>query len=80
MNLIMKLAPLPNLGLTFAAIALLTACGVGGAAEAQGDRGLKIGEQAPEFKLKDQDGKERALSEFFKKGKVALVFYRSADW
>ena len=50
------------------------------AAEAPADRGLKIGTRAPEFKLKDQDGKERALSDFLKNGNVALVFYRSADW
>ena len=42
--------------------------------------GLKIGEKAPAFKLKDQAGKERTLDEFLKSGKVALVFYRSAAW
>jgi cytochrome oxidase Cu insertion factor (SCO1/SenC/PrrC family) len=42
--------------------------------------GLKIGEKAPAFKLKDQSGKERTLAEFVKDGKVALVFYRSASW
>jgi cytochrome oxidase Cu insertion factor (SCO1/SenC/PrrC family) len=42
--------------------------------------GLKVGEQAPKFTLKDQDGKERSLDDLLKKGKVALVFYRSADW
>ena len=42
--------------------------------------GLKVGEPAPTFTLKDQEGKERSLDEFLKKGKVALVFYRSADW
>ncbi len=42
--------------------------------------GPKVGEKAPAFTLKDQDGKERSLDEFTKKGKVALVFYRSADW
>ena len=42
--------------------------------------GLKVGEKAPKFTLKDQEGNERALDEFLKKGKVALVFYRSADW
>ena len=42
--------------------------------------GIKIGEQAPEFTLKDQEGKKRSLDELLKKGKVALVFYRSADW
>jgi len=42
--------------------------------------GLKVGAKAPTFKLKDQDGKDRDLDEFLKKGKVALVFYRSASW
>ena len=42
--------------------------------------GLKAGAKAPSFSLKDQQGKERSLDEFLKKGKVALVFYRSADW
>jgi cytochrome oxidase Cu insertion factor (SCO1/SenC/PrrC family) len=42
--------------------------------------GLAVGEKAPAFTLKDQNGKERALDEFTKTGKVALVFYRSAGW
>ena len=42
--------------------------------------GLQIGEKAPRFTLTDQEGKERSLDELLKKGKVALVFYRSADW
>ncbi len=42
--------------------------------------GVKIGEKAPEFTLKDQNGNERTLGEFLKKAKVALVFYRSASW
>jgi cytochrome oxidase Cu insertion factor (SCO1/SenC/PrrC family) len=42
--------------------------------------GLKVGAKAPGFSLKDQAGKERSLDEFLNKGKVALVFYRSADW
>ena len=42
--------------------------------------GLKVGETAPRFTLKDQEGKARSLHEFLRKGKVALVFYRSADW
>lgn len=42
--------------------------------------GLKVGVKAPAFALKDQSGKERSLDEFLTKGKVALLFYRSADW
>jgi cytochrome oxidase Cu insertion factor (SCO1/SenC/PrrC family) len=42
--------------------------------------GLKVGAKAPTFILKDQEGHERSLDELLGKGKVALVFYRSADW
>jgi cytochrome oxidase Cu insertion factor (SCO1/SenC/PrrC family) len=39
-----------------------------------------VGEPAPKFALKDQEAQVRSLDEFLGKGKVALVFYRSADW
>ena len=42
--------------------------------------GLKVGARAPAFTLKDQRGQERSLAEFQKKGRVVLVFYRSASW
>lgn len=42
--------------------------------------GLKVGEKAPAFSLPNQDGVTVQLSEALKKGPVALVFYRSADW
>jgi cytochrome oxidase Cu insertion factor (SCO1/SenC/PrrC family) len=42
--------------------------------------GLTVGTKAPTFALKDQQGKARSLDAYLKKGKVALVFYRSADW
>ena len=45
-----------------------------------GTPGIAVGDRAPNFTLKDQEGKERSLDEFLGKGKVALVFYRSADW
>lgn len=38
--------------------------------------GLFIGSKAPDFKAKDQDGKEVRLKDQLKKGKVVLVFYR----
>ena len=41
---------------------------------------LPVGSKAPAFALKDQKGEERTLDGFLKKGKVALVFYRSAKW
>ena len=41
---------------------------------------MAIGQPAPAFKLKDQDGKEVSLDALLKKGPVVLVFYRSAEW
>jgi cytochrome oxidase Cu insertion factor (SCO1/SenC/PrrC family) len=41
---------------------------------------LAVGARAPAFALEDQNGRERTLEDFLKKGKVALVFYRSAKW
>jgi len=45
-----------------------------------GTSGLEVGTKAPKFTLKDQDGKDRSLDELLGKGKLALVFTRSADW
>ena len=42
--------------------------------------GLPVGAQAPAFELVGQDGKEHDLAELLVKGKLALVFQRSADW
>jgi hypothetical protein len=42
--------------------------------------GLGIGAKAPAFKLVGQAGKEHDLAELLVKGKLALVFQRSADW
>ena len=42
--------------------------------------GLPVGEEAPDFDLKDQTGKSIKLSDMLKEDRVALVFYRSADW
>jgi cytochrome oxidase Cu insertion factor (SCO1/SenC/PrrC family) len=47
---------------------------------AEAQPGVKVDEKAPRFTLKDQEGKDRSLDEFLARGKVALVFYRSADW
>jgi cytochrome oxidase Cu insertion factor (SCO1/SenC/PrrC family) len=56
------------------------ACGAGEAPDAESRPGLAIGERAPEFRLSDQNGNERALSEFLGKPRTALIFFRSADW
>ena len=67
----------------FACIAIVLCPGT---ASSQNDKpkatpGIKVGQKAPAFKLKNQDGKEVSLKELGKDGKdVALVFYRSADW
>ena len=42
--------------------------------------GLTAGQKAPAFTLNDQDGRDVSLDSLLKKGPVALVFYRSADW
>ncbi len=42
--------------------------------------GVKVGEKAPDFTLANFDGTKVTLSELTKKGTVALVFYRSANW
>ena len=41
--------------------------------------GLFINSKAPEFRLKDQNGKEISLKELRKKGPVVIVFYRG-NW
>ncbi len=77
-------SPIRSMALVTAALVLLAATtawsqGQGKPAPEE-QTGLKVGEKAPKFTLKDQEGKERSLDEFLRKGKVALVFYRSADW
>ena len=42
--------------------------------------GLKVGEKAGDFTLMNAAGQAVALQDLLKKGKVALVFVRSADW
>jgi cytochrome oxidase Cu insertion factor (SCO1/SenC/PrrC family) len=42
--------------------------------------GVAIGQAAPDFTLKDQNDRNVSLAALLKKGPVALVFFRSADW
>lgn len=42
--------------------------------------GLAVGQKAPDFTLVDQTGERRSLDSLLEKGKLAIVFYRSADW
>ncbi len=63
-----------RLALTLCALLLPAAL----AAEAPG---IKVGAKAPAFELADQNGKKRSLADLLAPGKkLALVFYRSADW
>jgi cytochrome oxidase Cu insertion factor (SCO1/SenC/PrrC family) len=41
---------------------------------------VKVGETAPAFTLKDQNGAEAKLADLLADKPTALVFYRSADW
>ena len=41
--------------------------------------GLFIASKAPDFKAKDQNGKDVKLKDLLKKGKVVLIFYRG-EW
>lgn len=59
---------------------ILTVGAAFGADAPEEKTGIKVGEKAPDFKLKDQTGVEKTLSGLLKEGNVALVFYRSADW
>lgn len=46
-----------------------------------GEIGLKVGDKAPGFVLMNQHGEEISLEHLLKEnGKVALAFFRSADW
>ncbi len=40
------------------------------------DQTIKVGQKAPDFELKNMDGKDVLLSELLKKGPVVLGFYR----
>ena len=67
---------------------LFVACGVTalatiaprGAVAAENEGAIQVGQKAPQFQLKDQNGVERSLAEMLKTSKVAIVFHRSASW
>ena len=59
---------------------LLTSIALAGEAAAPEKSGLSVGQKAPAFTLKDQNDRDVSLESLLKKGPVALVFYRSADW
>jgi cytochrome oxidase Cu insertion factor (SCO1/SenC/PrrC family) len=49
-------------------------------AAATRDVGLAVGTRAPDFTLVDQNGTSRSLESLLGSGKLAIIFYRSADW
>ena len=59
---------------------LLMAPAQGAELAAPGKSGLAVGRPAPAFTLKDQRDRDLSLESLLKKGPVALVFHRSADW
>jgi cytochrome oxidase Cu insertion factor (SCO1/SenC/PrrC family) len=67
--------------LTACALLLALAIVAGAAKPAPPEKtGLAIGQKAPGFTLKDQNGHDVALAALLKKGPVAVVFFRSAEW
>ena len=58
---------------------ILSVCSLLLAVAQSAPEGLFIGSKAPDFKSKDQKGKEIRLKDLLKKGKVILVFYRG-NW
>ena len=66
---------------TIATVALLVARTAEAAAPASPElTGLAVGQKASDFALKDQNDRAVSLASLLKKGPVALVFFRSADW
>lgn len=64
-----------------AACSLQLALVAGGAEPAPSEKnGVAVGQKAPDFTLKDQSARDVSLAALLKKGPVALVFFRSADW
>lgn len=62
-------------------LSLLLGCVVATAGEAPAAKtGLAVGSKAPAFALQDQSGEKVSSEELLKKGAVAVMFHRSADW
>ena len=73
-----------SLPLRWPAIMLLVSClavalpATGQELVRPGEHGLTVGEKAPAFRLQSAEGQEYTLANLMARGKVALVFYRSA--
>lgn len=64
-----------------AALLLMPALAVAQEAPEEMQGTVHVGDKAPGFTLKDQNGEERSLESLLnEEGYVALVFYRSAHW
>ena len=61
-------------------VLILTSASWVGAQDSAKIPGLAVGAEAPAFALPDQRGQRHELAKLLKKGTVAIVFYRSADW
>jgi peroxiredoxin len=61
---------------TITAISFLLCVFIATAQTTQYPQGLKAGEKAPDFTLKEENGKNISLNELLKTGQVVLVFYR----
>lgn len=64
----------------FLVVACLLLTPGGKADPAPPEPGLAVGTRAPSFTLVDQTGQRRSLETLLERGKLAIVFYRSADW
>lgn len=60
--------------------ALLAAAQVAPGQSSPQPREIVVGQRAPSFSLKDQNGQEVSLDALLKKGPVAVVFIRSVEW
>jgi cytochrome oxidase Cu insertion factor (SCO1/SenC/PrrC family) len=70
-----------KLAVALTAVSLLSLpCAWAAEPAAPENTGLAVGARAPAFALKDQNERDVALDALLKKGPVALVFFRSADW
>ncbi|MGH7939047.1 MAG: hypothetical protein ACRD5Z_18665 [Bryobacteraceae bacterium] len=66
---------------SLASCSLLVAFTLVAAAPASSEEtGVTVDQKAPGFTLKDQNARDVSLAALLKKGPVALVFFRSADW
>ena len=62
-------------------VGVLALAGLGIAAATAFERGLAVGDRAPDFTLSDQAGSRRSLASLLaRRSLLAIVFYRSADW